>query len=394
MLFTPKYELVTEAYVGKTNNLKQAEQHLAKILEIIYEFDQPSFKTSKIINYSSPCKKFCELLSKEFGTKILVNFSPRDYHGAGAYTFVSSTMWSFASVSEEYEKNGRIKSAQRLYPIYVTVSYNIINKEKLQADELMAIILHEIGHNITHVPIINSLNIIALLLRPVTSTIFSNLDRFVTMVEGLPVINQAVRFLNLFEKTINDITGERLNAFMMFYRLVLTGGYRLVALIDPVRHFGGYLGERYSDSLATAYGYGDALSRGLMKISVPTTHSTYNKVVNSNKVTAFGDVFLLTFADICMMITLRSVHPKIGHRIKNSLNKLERDLANGDYPPEVKRELEADVKMLRKTYEDYLNASDQQKNEVVSFYRKYIERYTINPLRNIALDDAYASLEV
>lgn len=394
MLFNKKYDIVTEAYIGKTGTLKEAENELEKVLQIIYAFDEPSLQTSKIVNYSSACKKFCDLLSKEFGTKILVNFTPNDIHNAGAYTYVTSTMWDFTSVNREFERTGKIKSNERLFPIYVTVSYSIINKQKLASDELMAIILHEIGHNITHVPIINSLNIVSLLVRPMTSTIYSTFDRFVTVVEGIPVINQIVRFNNIFNKMVSDITGDRGNALMTFYKLVIHGGYKLVTILDPVRHFGGYLGERYSDSLATAYGYGESLSRALLKISSVTSQSSYNKMVNSNNITAFGDIFLLTFSDICVMITMGSVHPKIGHRIKNALNKLERDLRRGDYPPEVKSQLEADVKQLRKIYNDYLNADDMQKNEVTSFYRKYIERYAANPVRNLLLDKSYAEFEV
>ena len=394
MLFHPRHDIVTEAFIGKTSNLKQAEAELKKVLEMIYTFDEPSFQTAKIVNYSSACKKFCELLSSEFGTKILVNFTPHDIRNSGAYTFVTSTMWDFMSTKKEFERSGKIKSREKLFPIYITVSYSVINKQHLTSEEVMGIILHEIGHNITHVPIINSLNLIALLLRPIVSALNSSIDRLVTIVEGVPVINQVIRFKNLIEKFFSDITGDRLNSLDLFYKLIIHGGYSLISLIDPVRHFGGYMGERYSDSLATAYGYGAGLSRGLLKIHKETAQTSFNKVVNSNVVTAFGDVYLMTFVDICSMITLSSVHPKVGHRIKNSLNKLERDLKEGDYPPEVKSQLQSDVKELRKIYEDYLNATDAQKNQVRSFYRKYIEKYGVNPVRNLMLDGAYASLEV
>lgn len=394
MLFGNKNNIVTEAYVGQTDTLKKAEAELKKVLEMIYAFDNVSFETGKLVNYSSACKNFCDLLSKEFGTKILVNFTPRDIHGADAYTCVTSTIWDYTNVVKEYNRSGRIKTTPNMFPIYITIAYPIINKYKLTSEELMGIILHEIGHNITHVPIINSLNIVAMLARPVVGTVVSNIDRFATIVESVPVINQMFRFSNLISKVIDDITGERLNAFLTFYRLVIHGGYRLVLKLDPVRHFGGYAGERYSDSLATAYGYGKGLSNGLLKIHSQTAPSTYNKAVNSNVVTAFGDVFILTFSDICSMITMRSVHPKVGHRIKNSLNKLERDLKTGSYPPEVKASLEKDVEELRKIYQSYLDADDATKNQVVSFYRSYIEKYGLNPLRNLALDDVYASIEV
>ena len=394
MLFGNRNNIVTEAYVGQTSTLKKAEVELKKVLEMIYAFDNVSFETGKLVNYSSACKNFCDLLSKEFGTKILVNFTPQDPHGAGAYTYVTSTIWDYTNVVQEYNRSGRIRTTPNMFPIYVTVAYPVINNYRLTSDEVMGIILHEIGHNITHVPIINSLNLVAMLLRPPVGALISSLDRLATIIEGVPVVNQLIRFSNLFNKFVSDMTGDRLNAFLTFYRLVIDGGYKLILNLDPIKHFGGYAGERYSDSLATAYGYGKGLSNALLKIHAPTAPSTYNKAVNSNVVTAFGDIFLLTFSDICTMITMRGVHPKVGHRIKNSLNKLERDLKTGSYPPEVKASLEKDVKELRKIYQSYLDADESNKNEVVSFYRNYIERYGINPLRNLVLDEAYASIEV
>lgn len=386
------YDVVTESYVGRTPTLKKAEKELQKVIEIINTFDNVSFETAKMVNYTAPCKKFNSLLSEEFGTTILVNFTPKDRIGAGAYTPVTSTIFGFTSTAIEYEKTGKLKSHNRVLPIFVTISYSVINEYRLTSDELMGIILHEIGHNIHHIPIINTLNIPILLLRPLLGAAMGEVDRIVSVVEGVPIINQGVRFINIINKFFKDITGDRLNFVKLFVKIM--NGATLLIVIDPLRHFVGYLGERYSDSVATAYGYGEGLANGLLKIHNTTAPSTYNKVVYSNKITAFGDVFLLAFVDICMMITLRSVHPAVGHRIKNSLNKLERDLAEGDYPPQVKAELKQDIKTLRKTYEDYLNAEDRQKNEMAIFYRKYFERYGLNPLRNLALDKVYASLEV
>lgn len=395
MLFDKKCDIVTEAYIGKTTTLKQAEIELVKVLEIIYTFDQPTLETGKIVNYSSCCRKFNELLSKEFGTRILVNFTPKPIFSIGGYTFITSTLWDFAQVNKNFKATGKLVSDMRAFPIYVNISYALINEQKIDSEELMGIILHEIGHNIQHVPIITSLNIVSALFSPFTSTIFSNIERTMSIVEGLPVLNQVIRFENIFTKIVKDITGGgRYDALKTFYKLMIIKSHQIITIFDPMRHFGTYAAERYSDSFATAYGYGQALSRGLLKIDPVTANTTYNKVVNSNAITAFGDLALVTFMNICMMVAMTGVHPVTGHRIKNGLEKLERDLRTGDYPIEVKKSLESDIKAMRTIYTDYLNASDAQKNEIKSFYRKYIERYGINPVRNLALDNLYEELEI
>lgn len=396
MLFNnKKYEIVTEAYIGKTSTLKQAEAELDKVLQIIYAFDQPSLETGKIVNYSSCCRKFNDLLSKEFGTKILVNFTPMPIFSLGGYTFITSTMFDFVQVNKNFKATGKLVSNPKLFPIYVNISYALINEQKLDAEELMGIILHEIGHNIQHVPIITSLDIVSAFFSPLSGALYSNIERGATIIAGIPVLNQLIRFENIFNKIIKDITGAgRMNALTTFYKLMIVKSHQLYTLIDPVRHFGGYAAERYSDSFATAYGYGQGLSRGLLKIDGVTANTTYKKVVNSNKITAFGDMVLVTFMNICMMITMMGVHPATAHRIKNGLEKLERDLETGDYPVAVKKSLESDIKTMRKIYTDYLNASDAQKNEITSFYRKYIERYGLNPIRNIALDKLYEEIEI
>lgn len=356
-----------------------------------------NLETAKMVNFSSTARSFNNALSNEFGTRIMVNFTaqPVAFIACGAYTPINSTPLSAMSTYKEYQKTGKVKSHERMLPVFITIDYNVINRYNLEADELMGIILHEIGHNIRHIPIFDSLNLIDLFVSgPVFGTVLGGADQLLAVIAGVPVINQVLKFRNLFTNLFANLTGGRLNMLDTFNKLVLQDGYTISTLFNPIRHIGGYQNERYSDSLATAYGYGSGLSRGLLKIHATTNQTIFNKVVRSNKLTSFGDVFLMTFIDIVSMISMRSVHPKVGHRIKNSLAKLERDLKDGSYPPEVKRELESDVKELRKIYEDYLNASDFKKDECLQFYRKYIERYGTNPLRNILLSEFYQNLEV
>jgi hypothetical protein len=50
-------------------------------------------------------------------------------------------------------------------------------------------------------------------------------------------------------------------------------------------------------------------------------------------------------------------HPNNNQRASSMLKKLERDLKSNDYPPEMKAELEAEIKRMKKVYQN-MNANE------------------------------------
>ena len=393
MLFNKKYEPVTEAYIGKTNNLKQVERELEKVIIMVNEFSQINLDRAKFVNSSSACQKAADLLSNEFGTQIKLNFSPQTYANGGAYAYVTTTPFGAIHTNKEFMKTGKIKSHERVIPIFINVDFNLINKCQINAQELTAILLHEIGHNIRHITAIYSIaNTIAFPAVVAMGTAYGILDRVFTHIVSLPIISQFIKFNHMFNNMVEDITGNRHNIPIALFA-VLSFPSMIIRRADPVSYIMGYQAERYSDSLAAAYGYGPDLSKALLKMSMGTSNTTYNKVINSNKVTAFADTMLLAMYDL-LVILLLDPHPATAHRVKNTLNKLERDLATNKYPPEVKSQLKADIATLKELYNDYLNATDAEKDETKAAYRQYVERYGVDPIRNLMLDKIYQKLEV
>lgn len=388
------YEVLTEAYIGKTGNLKQVEKNLEKVIIMINEFGELTLDTAKFVNSSSACLNAAKLLSKEFGTEIKLNFSPRTLVYGGAYTYITTTPFGAIHTNKEFIKTGKITSQKRFIPIFINVDFNIINVSKLDAAELTGILLHEIGHNIRHISAIYSLSsAIAFPIAVARGAVGGVMDRMFTHIVSLPIINQLVKCQLFVNNLVNDLTGNGRFQMPLAITFLLSNPLLIIRRFDPVSYIMGYQAERYSDSLAAAYGYGPELSRALLKLDMATKDSTYNKVVNSNKVTGFIDMLLLAMYDLYVVLLL-DPHPLNSHRIKNTINKLERDLNSNNFPPEVKSELRKDLDTVKEIYKDYLNATDSEKDSSKAAYRQFVQRYAMDPVRNIAFDKMYQQLEV
>lgn len=392
--YSNPYQIMMESYIGRTPNLKKAQLELEKIVVRINNF-YTTISTTKTISFTQECKEFERLVSKEFGTSIKLNFTPIEYAvGALAYTWNSSFFFNFAKVEQNFNETGKIISHQRLVPITITIGYALIHDYKVNAEELMAIILHEIGHNIQKYCILDTIFIPIMISNRILSGVYGFIDRGLSVLEGLPVLNQAAKGIKWVDNVFANITGNRLGYVISLLNVLMRGPEILIRFVDPLRHINGYAAERYSDSMAVAYGYGPALATGLLKIHPQTSPVLLNKLVYSNPVTAFIDTMVIGTVEICFMITMQGVHPNTQHRIENALRKCRRDLENKDFPPSEKKNLEKDLRTLERIHKDYLNAEDAKRDEVVQFYRQTFERYGINPLRNIALRDYYEDLEI
>ena len=153
-------DLFTETYIGKTSNLLEAEGILQSIVDAI-KLNHGIDMTNHPLN-----KKFEKCLEKEFGVKEVIiswtktdvkrlgfsNDKPSDlpYSAVNAYTLPGVDI---LFRSPEEIKRPFIKKNERYYDkahsnvIIVTIGMGFASFTDLTASEMLATILHEIGHN-------------------------------------------------------------------------------------------------------------------------------------------------------------------------------------------------------------------------------------------------------
>lgn len=154
-----KFEPVTEAYFGKTKELLEAE-HI--INGIIKKFKVPFEKVGKRIidaaklNNSAENRKLEKLFCKQFGfAEFKLHWDGSDVANAfsvsrGIITLVSGGM----PVLPVKQADGGYYDSKHSYCCVVCVYAGLIDAG-LTAEELVAVILHEIGHNFQCTPITN-----------------------------------------------------------------------------------------------------------------------------------------------------------------------------------------------------------------------------------------------
>lgn len=204
----------------------------------------------------------------------------------------------------------------------------------LTGGELLAIILHEIGHNFYIGPIreigqdlicmatISDMTIIVRQL--IEGFLVQDASDFIDYMLTPGMKKAITRIYEVIGVVTTNIASFKLIG-MIFHAafvciMLLLKAYRLV--ISPIEIVCGVLAydsEKYSDSFATAYGYGPELSTALIKIS-HNQFTFFTKNYSSNFVEGLMHLVMLPFLVISM---LGDPHPNVAGRINNNYKYLE-----------------------------------------------------------------------
>ena len=165
--------------------------------------------------------------------------------------------------------------------------------------------------------------------------------------KNLPTLTNFMDMYNRFVMEYNTVTRpvivlSNMLTVMQYPLQIIT---KYASRVNILR----YGDEKGADSFAARYGYGEELISALKKMKVPS-YSAYGSLVNKTGVGRIvGDLTELQ-CDIIGGLLL-DPHPNADQRASAILKKLKSDLAKGDYPKEVKKELEADIARMEKCHE-------------------------------------------
>lgn len=369
-----------EVYIGKNPKLLEAEKCISNIRK------SSKFKIGKSYDFtvgnSKDIDKFNRLMEDVFGFGVFeLDLIPRAIQNA--YTLPLCYAIDVAPqfrirANSIVDSSGIRYKGEANYVCCMAMYQGLFFDERFTDEEIMAIILHEIGHNFETVisnkcfylsdASIMALYLLQLILSPVgyinviatmvgSSNIFKYLDVKVTeyIKDNMPILSTMISVVNSFFGLLDD---AKLNVFYVLNLAAIYGSiprkviYKLMMrVIMPVNNWS----EQAADIFSTTYGYGPALSSALIKMETGDLGVLTIKALKSNKVTSnLYDIYMLP---VDIIVGAFDEHPDTIIRAKDQLNYLRKDLDSGTLSPAMQSRISKDIKEIESTLDQYLDLS-------------------------------------
>ncbi len=288
-------------------------------------------------------------------------------------------------------KSGKYDSTNTL-DCTIVMNTPLISDVGLTPKEVTAILIHEIGHNLDY----SLMSVVHIWYKILTACLRYDPKYYpqlaaevigITFLNEFPLLKELyfrMRFLgDTVMKAYTPLISvgrslgkviyplEKLISAIVFIPLIAIR-LPIIALLSPLNRVLNATetkGEVEADNFAASYGYGSYLASALDKISAAMV---YTKGSNSDNVVnmIFRDIAI---AECELIAMFQGDHGANVQRSYRCLSKLEEDLRNKDCPPELRKELEDKVKVMRESHELLLNMDDED----ITLWRRAV-RLTIN----------------
>lgn len=383
MLAFRKYEMLLEDYLGKNSKLIKCEELIDRIIPVCSN-------KSAVVNDMREVIELEHTLRNIFNFKsVVINFyHQRSFHSTkNAYTHPSS----FKQLDTETVVKNRRKyfnksymADPRLIRANVNICTDLITEHNLTSAEVMAIILHELGHDVDASAYNNfvawymlfvflgqgAILGVGLHMWPDFGNNITRLKKWIgdTITRGLPFLSVLMNFaMKIFN---NAVELEKFLAFLMIPVVnpvsAIPAALNNFLMMIPVAR---YQMENSADSFATKYGYGPDLARALNKIGAPPDIPVANALESMPIIRTMKEI-----SEVNLMIvgSMLGVHPQNITRINNQIKLLEDDLKDPDIPSSYKKDIERDIAVLRKIIESDMMDPSSELNKGKSFRAMYV----------------------
>ena len=389
------HDVFSESYFGKSPILEQAEDILGQLLVEIKKDPMEEFNNHPLN------KKFEELMKKQFGFRTF--YMIWDRHPLSipsGFTFINSNiLFSSDDILFVKDKRKGFYDKKHKHTAYIEMSTSIVKYMDLSKSEMMAIILHEFGHNFDKT-IYNALRVLICYVNKISMVLANPASLPSTVINTLPdfsIGKQAVGTWRQFGdkvrdyltsripalKKINDIFNKIIDGYVRVFEILFSPiafvQLPLYVLMSPWMHLATVLtrkGEVFADSFATSYGYsvelGTALSK-MEKSNIINYSKPRKKPMNTVQRWCY-DLVLMEREIVSFAIA--ATHGNTSTRITACKEALERDIQLGQYPPELKNELKKNIRDLESLYEktQIITDNDGTQFAMASFVRKLINK--------------------
>lgn len=383
-------EPVSEAYIGKTKPLLAAE----KELDIIIRERKENRLSYDMSSDGNPhVKAVGRLLQQQFGFKeCVINFVPTMVVNA----FTLNTSFISRSIhykSYRFDKKRGHYDEDHSISAFISVFDGLLENDEITGAILLAVILHEVGHDFDDGPWIAIQEILFFMSAPIIEIIKTVILQETNLLQrGLTIISDLVYkipplevFLKLFSgaKGLLKSIEKLLEKIKVVNNVILGNPGKFIRENTAKEIIASILiqitkapGEIHSDELAAVYGYGAELSEGLILLR----HSNVRIegiASKSSPTNLLVDVYSQMYKIILFCALPEEVidcHPSEQARVKSIIDKYERDLANSDFPPEMKKELIRELEQTREIYKGYIACTqDREKGKLFSMGMRMIK---------------------
>lgn len=379
-----KMEPVKESYFGKSAELLECERLIKIMIGKLKVSDNklPARAVDTKISDWKENKAICVCLQKQFGFKeMYLHWSGEPVENAfsgvrGIITMTSGSGSGMPSVPLKLS-NGTYYDTDHNYLCAVNIYAGLIDMG-MTAEEIVAVILHEIGHNfdVSLLAITSDIVEASHLAYSIANYGKHATDLFKMLYDILPRIQNWIIGQNMssylkdmlqqIDAYIDDNKNQLMKRWEIWLRDVQkTKMYPLFWVMFIVvynmsndiwlhglyyavwNNAAGYSREVFSDSFATAFGYGPATVSVQSKFTTDTrlTKLLYSK---NNPKHAYNEY--ATVIAGCML-TLIDPHPMCQTRMKNQINMLKSEMKASDIPPSIKAAIQRDLDNAQKIYD-------------------------------------------
>lgn len=370
MIISGGSESVLEKFVGRNHSeFKVIEGELAKIIKMIRESKSPS--DIERINKSDSLRTIERQLTKFFGVKS-TNISWKTSASPNAYTYCKT--WIFTD--DDFKETAKGRKSNASLKIYAVMHSGLVTSSNMNEKELMAILLHEIGHNF-YASIIHTLS---------TGALFSLEMILITALMDKIGFNQILFKIDSGIRSFLESVMPKLykfykwmenfnhNLYSMFPKLAeaLISPLLLFNLISP-QYYTRYLVEKHADSFAVDHGYGKELSSALNKLVKQEGTAGAKSVYKIPGISWMYDLFDVEVEIVGGML---GIYPSPQNRIRSGLDRLKKSLNDPELDKNIKIELKKQIDDYEKYYNDYylkLDENDNKRRVLTYAYRKFAE---------------------
>lgn len=365
-------------FYGKNENLKKAEEILDKMIVIAHS------RGTQEEDFTDNMEYLCEVLRQTFGfysVKInssMIMFHPHifaDILTTSGCTYCHAALFKYARVVvgkakteciQIDKKHQSVKFDKKShYGIRIFIGMELFAdygpELSMTGAEILAILLHEIGHNFYIGPVKElTWNAIGMM----TSADFVSYMVWYFKAYGLvEVAFIAEEYLpdemqTVFMRVYNSVSQilTPISSLHTLYRIVenfikiafMGASYIINIPVRVIKVFMNYDSEKYSDAFATSYGYGAELSSALNKMR----HYKVQIVSANNKAQNVIDfVTFICRIPISIINMLLDEHPNNEARLMNDIKYME-EAGKAITNPHLKKEFEVEMKKMYALRED------------------------------------------
>ena len=400
-------EILNELYVGETPFIKD-------LIEEISRARSPYVgKLKRPIKGNKDFIRIGDMIAEEFGFKTVTFMVPYDTSmNVFTYPITNSFDKSIYGIQPKFNKETGLKYNNSGLSIIVAVTAGVWFSKEITDREVVAAMLHEIGHSFVlqserMIDIIetNRVALITMLIYQIVIDIYSLQfqrvpDDIKTIInssnKGKEIINKVTRecannplFIGFNGiNTIKEYITGVVNGIFKEISSLLDGPISImtipIALINKIfsilykQDTAVSRSQEYlSDSFASMYGLGPEISTFLAKIEYsPSSSGSYiDKFISITPI--IGALHQSMKLPILMIMNGITTHPSTPARMDKIIQELNKELKDSDLNPKTKEELKKNIYELEKIKDEFISTSNSK-----NYNAEMVKRFWISYISN------------